>query len=94
MKAFGFYKLVVTSMHSQYYNDMIELLSTFLVILLSSYKRYSICLISLFVFFELFSAFIFANNIESFLNSLFGFKIYNYFPSCLSHFDDNVNGTL
>ena len=56
----------------------------FLLILLCWYKRYSICLISFFNFYELFLAFICANNIVSLVNSLFIVKIFNPFPFTLS----------
>ena len=41
---------------------------------------------------ELFSAFICANNIGSFVNGLFGVKTFNAFLS-LSPFDNDVDGT-
>ena len=43
------------------------------------YKRYIICLISFFSFFELFPAFFCANDIGSLANSLFRAKILNFF---------------
>ena len=52
----------------------------FSVILLCWYKRYSIFLILFFLLFELFPAFIYVDNIGSLVNSLFGIKIFNYFP--------------
>ena len=67
-----------------YYNDLIKLLQTFLVILSCWYKRHSICLISFFDFYELFPVFICANNIGSLVNNLFGVKNFNPFPSFTS----------
>ena len=57
------------------------------MILLCWYKRYSIWLISLLNLYELFPAFICANNTGSLVNSLFGVNILNPFPpftSCSS----------
>ena len=66
-----------------YYNNVITLLQTFLVILLCWYKTYSMCLIPFFDFYKLFPAFFCANNIESLVNNLFGVKIFNPFPFLL-----------
>ena len=71
-------------------NDLIKLLKTFLVSLLSWYKRYSICLISFFNLFELFQAFVCANNIGSLVNGLFGVKTFNPVPA----FFRGINFTL
>ena len=49
--------------------------------LLCWYKRYTICLISFFSLYELFSAFIYANNTGGLVNSLFGVNIFIIFPS-------------
>ena len=59
----------------QDYNDLMVV--NFLLILLCWYKTYSICLISFFSLFELFPAFICANNIWSLVNNLFGVKLFN-----------------
>ena len=61
-----------------------------MAILLCWYKRYSICMISLFSLFELFAAVIYVNNIGSLINSLFGVTIFNPFPS-LTNFDNGVD---
>ena len=74
MKSFWFccyYKFVV----SYYYNDLIKLLQSLLVILLCWYKRYSIFLISFFNLFELFPAFISACEIGNLVISSSGVKI-------------------
>ena len=47
-------------------------------------KRYSICQISFFNLYELFPAFICADNIGSMANSLFGVSIFLYFLSLTS----------
>ena len=53
-----------------YYNDLINLLETLLVVLFYWYKRfYRICLILFLNFYELFLAFIWAKNIGSLVNS-------------------------
>ena len=54
------------------------------LILLCSYKKYSICLILFFNLHELFPAFICANNTGSLVNSLFGVKILIPFISFVS----------
>ena len=51
------------------------------MILLCGFKRYSI---SFFNLYELFLAFICANNIGSLVNNLFGVSIFNPFPSSSS----------
>ena len=55
------------------------------MILLGWYKRYCICLISLFNLNELLPAFICANNTKSLVDILFGVKIFNPFPFLLLH---------
>ena len=83
IKAKGF----VISYHNHifhYYNELIKLLQPFLVIVLCRYERYSICLISFFNLYELFTAFICDNNIVSLVNCLFGVKIFIPFPSFTS----------
>ena len=70
-----------------FFHDYLMTLSNcchFFVILLWWYKRYSICLISFFNFYELFPDFICANNIGSLVNSLLIVKIFNPFPVTLS----------
>ena len=64
-----------------FYNDLIKLFWMFLVILLCWYKRYSICLISFFNLYELFSAFISTNSIASLVNDLFRVNIFYPFSS-------------
>ena len=66
------------------YNNFIKLLLTFVEILLCRYKRYSICLISVFNLYELFPAFICDDNIESLVNDLFAVKTFNPVPSVTS----------
>ena len=65
------------------YNDLIELLETFLVILLCRWKRHSIRLILFFDLYELFPAFICANNIGSLVKNLSEVKSLNPFPFLL-----------
>ena len=67
------------------YNDLIKLFQIFLVILLCCIKRYNICLISFFKLFELFPAFICANNIGNLVNNLPGVKIFNSFLLLVLH---------
>ena len=62
-----------------YYNDLMKLLWSFLVILMCWYKRHSICLVSFFSLSEFFPPFICANNIGSLDNSFFEVKIFNPF---------------
>ena len=66
------------------YNNFIKLLLTFVEILLCRYKRYSICLLSVFNLYELFPAFICDDNIESLVNDLFAVKTFNPVPSVTS----------
>ena len=66
-----------------FYNDLIDLLSPFSVILWCWYKRYSICLILVFTLYELFPAFICSNNIGSLVNRLFDIKTFNPAPALL-----------
>ena len=62
----------------------------FLVILICWYKRYSICPISSSNLYELFPAFIFANNVGRLVsNSLFGVKTFNPVPSFFLFFSFN-----
>ena len=62
------------------------------MILLCWFKRYGICLISFFNVYELFQAFIYANNIRSLVNSLFGVKIFKPFPSFNSSSSPSKDG--
>ena len=78
MKSFEFYSyydFFVSNAHCNYNNALIKFLWSFSVILLCCYKRYSICLISLFRLYELFPAFICTNNTgiltSSFTSSFF-----------------------
>ena len=57
-----YYEFVVSNVHPHYYNNLIRLLLSFLVILLCWYKKCTICLISFFSLYELFVAFCCANN--------------------------------
>ena len=67
----------------RYYNDLIKLLWTFLLILLCWYKRYSISFISSLHLYELFPVFICGNNIGIPVNSLFEVKIFIFFSLLL-----------
>ena len=58
-----------------YYNELIKLLETFIVISLHWYKRYIVCLILLFTFLELFRAFICVDNIGTLVNKVFNLVI-------------------
>ena len=87
MKSFEFYSyydFFVSNAHCNNNNALIKFLWSFSVILLCCYKRYSICLISLFRLYELFPAFICTNNTGILVNSLFQVKIFN--PSFTSSF--------
>ena len=54
---------------------------------------YGICLISFFSLYELFLAFICANNTGSLVNKCFGVQISNPFPSAFSSFTGGIGDT-
>ena len=86
------FTVIVSNVHSNYYNDLIKLLQSVLVILLCRYKRYNICLNSFFSLYELFLAFICANNTERLVNGLSGVKIFNLFPFLTSSSSTPIGG--
>ena len=73
------------------YNDLMKLLLNFVVILLL-YKRYYICLILFFNLFELFRTFNCTIHIGSLVNSFFGGKICNPYPSFTSSSSPSSSG--
>ena len=62
------------------------------MILLCWYKRYSICIVSFFNLYELFPAFISANNIGSLVNNLFIVKTFNAYPTFSSSSSPSSGG--
>ena len=62
-------KILVVSYHNHiffhYHNDLIKLLQTFISDFIIVMQRYSFCMISFFNLYELFLAFVYANNMGS-----------------------------
>ena len=65
-----YHNFVFSNVYFHYYNDLIKLLQSFLVILLCWYKRYSICLILFFSLYKSLPALMCDNNTGPLVNRL------------------------